>query len=68
MGIKKASLAYKADQKSIGVPVGLDGSKYRLKLIIRNLENLQKEIDAVEDLMNRYLLELGYLELLLSIQ
>lgn len=68
VGIKKASLIYEAAENSIGVPVGLDGARYRVNLIIRNLEKIQEEIDAVEILMNKYLLETGYSEFLLSIQ
>ncbi|OOM75307.1 transposase IS116/IS110/IS902 family protein [Clostridium puniceum] len=68
VGIKKASLVYEAAENSIGIPVGLDGARYRLNLIIRNLEKLQEEIDAVEILMNKYLFETGYSDYLLSIQ
>jgi len=68
VGIKKASLVYEAAENSIGIPVGLEGARYRLNLIIRNLEKLQEEIDAVEVIMNKYLLETGNSEFLLSIQ
>ena len=68
VGIKKASLVYEAAENSIGIPVGLDGARYRLNLIIRNLEKTQEEIDAIEILMNKYLFETGYSEFLLSIQ
>jgi len=68
VGIKKASLVYEAAENSIGVPVGLEGARYRLNLIIRNLEKLQEEIDAIEILMNKYLFETGYSDFLLSIQ
>lgn len=68
VGIKKACLVYESAENSIGVPVGLDGARYRLNLIIRNLEKIQEEIDAVEILMNKYLFETGYSEFLLSIQ
>ena len=68
VGIKKASLVYEAAENSIGIPVGLDGARYRLNLIIRNLEKFQEEINAVEILMNKYLFETGYSDYLLSIQ
>lgn len=67
VGIKKASLVYEAAENSIGVPIGLEGAKYRLDLIIRNLEYIQKEIDSVEELMKKYLIKTGYSEFLLSI-
>jgi transposase len=68
VGIKKATLVYEAAENSIGVPVGLDGARYRLNLIIRNLENLQKEITDIEIMMHDYLLETGYAEYILSIK
>lgn len=68
VGIKKASLIYEAAENSIEVPVGLDGARYRLDLIIRSLEKFQKEIDDVESIMSNYLIETGYSEYLLSIQ
>ncbi|EQB88210.1 hypothetical protein M918_24775 [Clostridium sp. BL8] len=48
VGIKKAELVYNAAKASIGVPVGLEGARYRLKLILRQLEGLQNELDDVE--------------------
>lgn len=67
-GLKKSLLVFEADRNSIGIPVGLSGAKYRLDLILRKLEGLQKEIDAVENMMNEYLDKTGYANFLLSIQ
>lgn len=68
VGFKKAELVFNAADTSIGVPVGLEGARYRLKLILRQLEGLQKELDNVEKLMEEYLVQTGYSEYLLSIQ
>lgn len=68
VGLKKAILVHKVAEESIGVPIGLEGAKYRLELILRKLESTQKEIDAVEILMERYLEKTGYADFLLSIQ
>ncbi|KYH27997.1 transposase IS116/IS110/IS902 family protein [Clostridium tepidiprofundi DSM 19306] len=68
VGLKKAILVYAAAENSIGIPVGLEGAKYRLELILKKLEWLQKEIDDVETLMKEYLDKTGYADFLLSIQ
>ncbi|KAJ49284.1 transposase [Clostridium tetanomorphum] len=68
VGLKKSILVYEVAKKSIGVPVGLEGAKYRLELVLRKLEWLQKEIDAVEEMMKQYLDKTGYADFLLSIQ
>lgn len=68
VGLKKAELVYSAAKLSIGVAVGLEGARYRLKLILRQLETLQKELDDVEKLMEEYLMQTGYSEYLLSIK
>lgn len=67
VGLKKATIIYDAANNSIGVPVGLEGARYRLELIMRNIESLQKEIKEIENIMERYLIESGYSEYLLSI-
>lgn len=68
VGIKKATLVCEAAENSIGVPVGLDGARYRLNLIIRSLENIQSEIADIETIMQNYLFETGYAEYILSIK
>lgn len=68
VGIKKATLVCEAAENSIGVPVGLDGARYRLNLIIKNLENTQKQIDDIELIMQKYLIQTGYSEYILSIK
>lgn len=67
VGLKKATEIYDAANNSIGIPVGLEGARYRLNLIMRNIENIQNEIDQIEAIMERYLTESGYSEYLLSI-
>lgn len=68
VGIKKAILVCEAAENSIGIPVGLDVARYRLNLIIKNLENIQQQIDDIEIMMQEYLAQTGYSQYILSIK
>lgn len=68
VGIKKGSLAFESAENSIGIPIGLDGARYRLNLIIKNLENIQKQIDDIEIIIHEYLIQTVYSQYILSVK
>ncbi|MBW9173141.1 hypothetical protein [Clostridium estertheticum] len=43
--IKKSILVCEVVEHSISVPIGVGGARYRFNFIIKNLENIQKQID-----------------------
>ena len=68
VGIKKVRELIKAAEESVGVVYGLESAKLRLKLLLDELEMVEKHIDEIETSMAHMLYATGYAESLLSIK
>ena len=68
VGIKKVQQLIEAAKTSVGVKNGLEIAKIRMKMLIEQLDLIEKHIDEIEQLMERMLAETGYAEQLLEIK
>ena len=68
VGIKKVRQLIKVAEASIGADYGLESAKLRLKLLLDELELIQRHISEIETSMERMLVTTGYARLLLSIK
>jgi transposase len=68
VGRKKAEQLIETAKKSIGVNYGVTSTKLKLGLMIEELELLTKQLEEIENVMEKALFETGYGEIILSIQ
>lgn len=67
VGIKKIKELQNIAQTSIGVTLGTEGAKIRLKVLLENYEQNARHLDLIEIEMEKQLSKTGYLESLTSI-
>ena len=68
VGMKKVRELIQAAEDSIGVEYGIGATKMRINGLIEELELLEKQLDEIEQLMERVLDETGYAEFMLGIK
>ena len=68
VGIKKVRQLIQTAQNSIGVDYGLEGARMRLKWLLDELEQIEKQLLEVEQAMEKTLAETGYTEVMLGIR
>jgi transposase len=68
VGLKKVRQLINAAQSSVGVGYGLESAKLRLKMLIDELELIEKNISEIELSMEKMLKATGYAESILSVK
>ena len=67
VGIKKIKELQNIAKTSIGITLGIEGAKIRLKVLLENYEQNVKHLELIENEMEKQLQQTGYLEVLTSI-
>jgi transposase len=68
VGVKKVQQLIKAAETSIGVDYGLESARLRLRMLLDELDLIEKNIAEIESSMERMLNTTGYAEMILSIK
>lgn len=68
VGRKKAGQLVEAAEDSIGVDYGEEAARFKLRLMLEELELLEKQMEELEEQMSAALQETDYAEFLLSIK
>jgi len=68
VGLKKVRQLIRAAEDSIGVDYGLESAKLKLKILLEELDLVEKQLDEVEDKMEKMLDSTGYSKQILSIK
>jgi transposase len=68
VGLKKVRELIETAKHSIGVEYGLESAKLKLRILLDELELVEKQLDEVEAAMKKMLHSTGYAEQLLSIK
>jgi len=68
VGIKKVRELMSAAENSVGVEYGLESAKLKLRMLLDELELVEKQLDETEQTMERMLYSTGYAEQILSIK
>lgn len=67
VGIKKIKELQNVAKTSVGITLGIEGAKLRLKVLLDNYEQNVKHLELIENEMEKQLQQTGYLEVLTSI-
>ena len=67
VGIKKIKELQNVAKTSVGITLGIEGAKVRLKVLLENYEQNVKHLELIENEMEKQLQKTGYLEVLTSI-
>ena len=67
VGIKKIKELQNVAKTSVGITLGIEGAKVRLKVLLENYEQNVKHLELIENEMEKQLHKTGYLEVLTSI-
>lgn len=67
VGIKKIKELQNVAKTSVGITLGIEGAKVRLKVLLENYEQNVKHLELIENGMEKQLQKTGYLEVLTSI-
>jgi len=68
VGVKKVRQLIESASNSIGVEYGLESAKLKLKILLDELELVEKQLAEVEELMEKMLHSTGYSKQILSIK
>lgn len=68
VGTKKAEQLVEAARNSVGVAYGLSSAKFKLDLMVEELDLLTRQLEQIENAMELALSQLGYGEIILGIQ
>ena len=68
VGIKVVRKLIAAAETSVGVKNGLEAAKMRMKMLVEQLDLIEKQLAEIEETMERMLIETGYAEQLLEIK
>ena len=68
VGLKKVRQLIESASNSIGVEYGLESAKLKLKILLDELELVEKQLAEVEELMEKMLHSTGYSKQILSIK
>ena len=68
VGIKKVRQLIEAAKTSVGVKNGLEAAKMRMKMLVEQLDLIEKHLAEIEETMEKMLIKTGYAEQLLEIK
>ena len=68
VGIKKVRQLIQTAQVSIGVEYGLESAKMRLKWLLEELEQIERQLEEIEQAMEEMLISTGYAKTILGIK